>query len=60
MDFICFIYKETKNTMDKIFELIMLIVLALGSAILFSFAMIWKFAQAIFQLIIGTFRSERY
>ena len=46
--------------MDKVFELIMLIVLALGSAILFSFAMIWKFAQAIFQLIIGTFRSERF
>ncbi|WP_421877314.1 hypothetical protein [Marinoscillum sp.] len=45
--------------MDKVLELFMLIVLALGSALLFSFAMIWKFAQAIFQLIIGAFRSER-
>ncbi len=45
--------------MDKLFELVMLIVLALGSALLFSFAMIWKFAQAIFQLIMSTFRSGR-
>ncbi|WP_258098338.1 hypothetical protein [Marinoscillum pacificum] len=46
--------------MDKVLELIMLIVLALGSALLFSFAMIWKFIQAIFQLIMGTFKSERF
>lgn len=46
--------------MDKIFELVMLIVLALGSALLFSFAMIWKFVQAIFHLIMGAFRSERF
>ncbi|RED95628.1 hypothetical protein C7460_11778 [Marinoscillum furvescens DSM 4134] len=44
--------------MDKLLEVIMLIVLALGSAILFSFAMIWKFFQAIFQLILGAFRSN--
>lgn len=45
--------------MDKVFELLMLIVLALGSAILFSFAMIWKFIQAVFQIILGSFHSDR-
>jgi len=45
--------------MDKIFELLMLIVLALGSAILFSFAMIWKFIQAIFQIIFSKIDSDQ-
>lgn len=46
--------------MDKLFEFVLLIILALGSALLFSFAMIWKFMQAIYQLIIGSFKSGRY
>ncbi|MEQ9579823.1 hypothetical protein [Marinoscillum sp.] len=46
--------------MDKVFELVMLIVLALGSAILFSFVMIWKFIQAIFQVVVESFRSQRF
>lgn len=45
--------------MDKLFELVLLIVLALGSAVLFSFAMIWKFIQAIFQLVMSTFKSNQ-
>jgi len=44
--------------MDKIIEFVMLIVLALGSAILFSFVMIWKFIQALYQLMMVSFRSE--
>lgn len=44
--------------MDKVFEMILLIVLALGSAVLFTFAMIWKFFQALFQLLIGSLRSK--
>lgn len=46
--------------MDKILDLILLIVLALGSAVLFSFAMIWKFIQAIFHLIVSAFKQEPY
>lgn len=48
----------TAEDMDKVLELVMLIVLALGSAILFSFAMIWKFIQAIFQLVLGFFKPN--
>lgn len=44
--------------MDKVFEMLLLIILALGSAVLFSFAMIWKFIQAVFQLIAGSFKSS--
>lgn len=42
--------------MDKLLELVLLIVLALGSALLFSFAMIWKFLQAIFHLMVSAFK----
>lgn len=44
--------------MDKVLELFLLIILALGSAVLFSFAMIWKFVQAIFQIILAPFKSK--
>jgi hypothetical protein len=43
--------------MDKVLELFLLIVLAMGSAILFSFVMIWKFVQAIYHLVLTPFRS---
>ncbi|MFT4833938.1 MAG: hypothetical protein ACJA2C_002294 [Marinoscillum sp.] len=43
--------------MDKVFELVLLIVLALGTAILFSFVMVWKFIQALYQLVLESFRS---
>lgn len=42
--------------MEKFFELILLVVLAFGSAILFSFAIIWKLFLAIFQMITTVFK----
>lgn len=41
--------------MEKILDFILLIVFALGSAIVFTVAVIWKFFQAMFQIIIGRF-----
>ena len=38
--------------MEKIIDFVMLIVLAFGSAILFTFAVIWKFLQAIYQIVL--------
>ena len=37
--------------MEKVFEIVMLVVLAFGSAILFTLAMFWKFLQAVYQII---------
>ncbi|MFK7951876.1 MAG: hypothetical protein AB8B73_03450 [Ekhidna sp.] len=39
--------------MEKIVDFVLLIVLAFGSAILFTFAVIWKFLQAMYQLIMS-------
>ncbi len=38
--------------MEKLVDFVMLIVLAFGSAILFTFAMIWKFLQAIYHILL--------
>lgn len=39
--------------MEKIVDFILLIVFAFGSAILFTLAVIWKFMQAMYQLILA-------
>jgi len=39
--------------MEKLVDFIMLIILAFGSAILFTFAVIWKFLQAMYQIILS-------
>ncbi len=39
--------------MEKLIDFIMLFVLAFGSAILFTFAIIWKFLQAIYQILLS-------
>ncbi|MEQ9404404.1 MAG: hypothetical protein RIM99_12500 [Cyclobacteriaceae bacterium] len=39
--------------MEKIIDFVMLIVLAFGSAILFTFAVIWKFLQAMYQIFLS-------
>lgn len=44
--------------MDKVLELFLLIILAMGSAVLFSFVMIWKFVQAMYHLALAPFKSE--
>jgi len=45
--------------MDKIFEFLLLIIMALGSAILFSLAVIWKFFQAMFQIVFALITPEQ-
>ncbi len=42
--------------MEKFFELILLLVLAFGSAVLFSLAILWKFISAIVQMIASVFK----
>lgn len=37
--------------MDKILDLILLVVFAFGSALIFTLAVIWKFIQAMYQLL---------
>lgn len=40
--------------MDKIADFFLLIIFALGSAIIFTLAVIWKFLQAMFEIIFGS------
>ena len=49
-----------KPIMDKIIDFIMLIFLAFGSAILFTFVVIWKFIQAIYQLIFSNDKQAKH
>lgn len=44
--------------MDKVLELLFLVILALGSALFFSITILWKFLQAIYQLILVAFKSS--
>ncbi|WP_462248173.1 hypothetical protein [Ekhidna sp.] len=37
--------------MEKILDFFLLIIFAFGSAILFTFAVLWKFLQAMYQVI---------
>ncbi len=44
--------------MDKILDLVLLVIFAFGSAIIFTLAVIWKFIQAMFEIVIGRFSSS--
>jgi len=43
---------------EKIFNLVMLIVLTFGTVILFTIAVCWKMMQALFQLAIQRFNKS--
>lgn len=37
--------------MERILDFIMLIVFAFGSALIFTVAVLWKFVQAVYQIV---------
>ena len=39
--------------MEKILDFVLLIIFAFGSAIIFTFAVIWKFIKAMYQIILS-------
>ena len=39
--------------MEKVLDFILLIIFAFGSAFIFTLAVIWKFMQAMYQIIIS-------